>query len=447
MSNVVSETAVTSTTVRQDAQQMRKLVIASVLGNALEWYDFFLYGTAAALVFGPLFFPVGGDPLQGTLLAFSGFAVGFLARPLGGILFGHIGDRYSRKMTLIMTLTLMGATTFIIGLLPTYAQIGIWAPLSLIILRFLQGVASGGEWGGGVLMLSENAPESQKGYYTAWSQVGVCGGFVLSSLAFYLVQLLPQEEVMSWAWRIPFLLSLFIFLVGVYIRRNIQENAVFVARKAENDSKNEAHHLPVLSAFKNHPRAILQAIGLRLAENGAVYIFFTFSVVYCKHIGIDTRDLIAAVTIAMTVEIATILGWGWLSDRIGRKRLYYIGVIGMALVAFPFFWLLNMHTFPAMLLAMLLALPLCHGAMIAAQPCLMVDLFPVEVRYTGLALGHEIGAVISGGISPMLAVAFLMMWDSYIPIALMLLAFALLALVALISIRQPQPRPEAVATT
>ncbi|EIX9082007.1 MHS family MFS transporter [Klebsiella aerogenes] len=426
---------------------MRKLIIGSFLGNSLEWYDFFLYGTAAALVFGPLFFPATNDPLLGSFLAFSGFAIGFIARPLGGVIFGHLGDRYSRKMTLIITLTLMGASTFLIGLLPTYAHIGVLAPIALITLRFVQGVASGGEWGGGVLMLSENAPESQKGYYTAWSQVGVCGGFVLSSLAFYLVQLLPQEEVMSWAWRIPFLLSLFIFLVGVYIRRNIQENAEFVARKAENDSKNEAHHLPVLSAFKNHPRAILQAIGLRLAENGAVYIFFTFSVVYCKHIGIDTRDLIAAVTIAMTVEIATILGWGWLSDRIGRKRLYYIGVIGMALVAFPFFWLLNMHSFPAMLLAMLLALPLCHGAMTAAQPCLMVDLFPVEVRYTGLALGHEIGAVISGGISPMLAVAFLMMWDSYIPIALMLLAFALLALVALISIRQPQPRPEAVATT
>ncbi|KGB05034.1 sugar (and other) transporter family protein [Klebsiella aerogenes] len=438
--------AVSGTTV-PPAQPMRKLIIGSFLGNSLEWYDFFLYGTAAALVFGPLFFPTTNDPLLGSFLAFSGFAIGFIARPLGGVIFGHLGDRYSRKMTLIITLTLMGASTFLIGLLPTYAHIGVLAPIALITLRFVQGVASGGEWGGGVLMLSENAPESQKGYYTAWSQVGVCGGFVLSSLAFYLVQLLPQGEVMSWAWRIPFLLSLFIFLVGVYIRRNIQENAEFVARKAENDSKNEAHHLPVLSAFKNHPRAILQAIGLRLAENGAVYIFFTFSVVYCKHIGIDTRDLIAAVTIAMTVEIATILGWGWLSDRIGRKRLYYIGVIGMALVAFPFFWLLNMHTFPAMLLAMLLALPLCHGAMIAAQPCLMVDLFPVEVRYTGLALGHEIGAVISGGISPMLAVAFLMMWDSYIPIALMLLAFALLALVALISIRQPQPRPEAVATT
>lgn len=428
------------------AQSMRKLIIGSFLGNSLEWYDFFLYGTAAALVFGPLFFPASDDPLLGSFLAFSGFAIGFVARPLGGVIFGHLGDKYSRKMTLIITLTLMGASTFLIGLLPTYAHIGVLAPIALITLRFVQGVASGGEWGGGVLMLSENAPESQKGYYTAWSQVGVSGGFVLSSLAFYLVQLLPQEDVLAWAWRIPFLLSLFIFLVGVYIRRNIQENAEFVARKTQNEGHQEEHHLPVLSACKNYPRAILQAIGLRLAENGAVYIFFTFSVVYCKHLGIDTRDVIAAVTIAMAVEIATILGWGWLSDRIGRKQVYYLGVIGMALVAFPFFWLLQMHTFPAILLAMLLALPVCHGAMIAAQPCMMVDLFPVEVRYTGLALGHEIGAVISGGISPMLAVAFLMTWDSYVPIALMLLTFALLALFALMSIHQPQSRREPAAT-
>ena len=258
MSNVVSETAVTSTTVRQDAQQMRKLVVASVLGNALEWYDFFLYGTAAALVFGPLFFPVGGDPLQGTLLAFSGFAVGFLARPLGGILFGHIGDRYSRKMTLIMTLTLMGATTFVIGLLPTYAQIGIWAPLSLIILRFLQGVASGGEWGGGVLMLSENAPASRRGFYTAWSQMGVSGGFVLSAFAFYLVQQLPESDFLSWGWRVPFLLSIVIFLVGVYIRKNIRESKAFTQAKPED--KHEK--IPLLVLVREHPKALLQAIAL-----------------------------------------------------------------------------------------------------------------------------------------------------------------------------------------
>lgn len=429
MSNVVTENTIT-TGVNQDAGQMRKLVIASVLGNALEWYDFFLYGTAAALVFGPLFFPVGGDPLQGTLLAFSGFAVGFLARPLGGIIFGHLGDRYSRKMTLIMTLTLMGATTFVIGLLPVYSQIGIWAPLTLIILRFLQGVASGGEWGGGVLMLSENAPASRRGFYTAWSQMGVSGGFVLSAFAFWLVQKLPESDFMSWGWRVPFLLSIVIFLVGVYIRKNIRESKAFTQAKPED--KHEK--IPLLVLVREHPKALLQAIALRLPENGASYIFFTFSVVYARHIGISTGDIISAVTLAMLVEFFSILFWGALSDRIGLKPVYYIGVIGLLVMAFPFFWLLSTGSYGAIMLAMFLGLPFCHGAMIGTQPCIMSDLFPVRVRYSGLALGHEVGSIFSGGLGPMLAVALLIEFDAAWPVSILLVVYALLAWVALRSL-------------
>jgi len=430
MSNVVTETTAAPVAASQDAKQLRKLVIASVLGNALEWYDFFLYGTAAALVFGPLFFPVGGDPMQGTLLAFSGFAVGFLARPLGGIVFGHIGDRYSRKMTLIMTLTLMGATTFIIGLLPVYAQIGIWAPVSLITLRFLQGVASGGEWGGGVLMLSENAPSSRRGYFTAWSQMGVSGGFVLSAFAFYLVQKLPEEDLMSWGWRVPFLLSILIFLVGVYIRKNIRESKAFSQAKPE--TKHEK--IPLMVLIREHPKALLQAIALRLPENGASYIFFTFSVVYAKHIGISTGEIISAVTLAMLVEFFSILFWGALSDRIGLKPVYYIGVIGLLVMAFPFFWLLSTGDYGWILLAMFLGLPFCHGAMIGTQPCIMSDLFPVRVRYSGLALGHEVGSIFSGGLGPMLAVALLMHFDASWPVSLLLMGYALLAWIALRSL-------------
>jgi len=430
MSNVVTENCNAAAAVPHDAGQMRKLVFASVLGNALEWYDFFLYGTAAALVFGPLFFPVGGDPMQGTLLAFSGFAVGFLARPLGGIVFGHLGDRYSRKMTLIMTLTLMGATTFVIGLLPTYAQIGIWAPLSLITLRFLQGVASGGEWGGGVLMLSENAPASRRGYFTAWSQMGVSGGFVLSAFAFYLVQKLPEAELMSWGWRVPFLLSIVIFLVGVYIRKNIRESKAFTQARPE-----EKHEkIPLMVLMREHPKALMQAIALRLPENGASYIFFTFSVVYAKHIGIGTGEIISAVTLAMLVEFFSILFWGALSDRIGLKPVYYIGVIGLLVMAFPFFWLLSTGDYGWIMLAMLLGLPFCHGAMIGTQPCIMSDLFPVRVRYSGLALGHEVGSIFSGGLGPMLAVALLMHFDASWPISLLLMAYALLAWIALRSL-------------
>ncbi|MDQ2255345.1 MFS transporter [Enterobacter soli] len=429
MSNVVTENTIT-TGVNQDVGQMRKLVIASVLGNALEWYDFFLYGTAAALVFGPLFFPVGGDPLQGTLLAFSGFAVGFLARPLGGIVFGHLGDRYSRKMTLIMTLTLMGATTFVIGLLPVYSQVGIWAPLTLIILRFLQGVASGGEWGGGVLMLSENAPASRRGFYTAWSQMGVSGGFVLSAFAFWLVQKLPESDFMSWGWRVPFLLSIVIFLVGVYIRKNIRESKAFTQAKPQ-----EKHEkIPLLVLVREHPKALLQAIALRLPENGASYIFFTFSVVYAKHIGISTGDIISAVTLAMLVDFFSILFWGALSDRIGLKPVYYIGVIGLLVMAFPFFWLLSTGSYGAIMLAMFLGLPFCHGAMIGTQPCIMSDLFPVRVRYSGLALGHEVGSIFSGGLGPMLAVALLIEFDAAWPVSILLVVYALLAWVALRSL-------------
>jgi len=430
MSNVVTETTAAPVAASQDAKQLRKLVIASVLGNALEWYDFFLYGTAAALVFGPLFFPVGGDPMQGTLLAFSGFAVGFLARPLGGIVFGHIGDRYSRKMTLIMTLTLMGATTFIIGLLPVYAQIGIWAPVSLITLRFLQGVASGGEWGGGVLMLSENAPSSRRGYFTAWSQMGVSGGFVLSAFAFYLVQKLPEEDLMSWGWRVPFLLSILIFLVGVYIRKNIRESKAFSQAKPE--TKHEK--IPLMVLIREHPKALLQAIALRLPENGASYIFFTFSVVYAKHIGIGTGEIISAVTLAMLVEFFSILFWGALSDRIGLKPVYYIGVIGLLVMAFPFFWLLSTGDYGWDMMAMFLGLPFCHGAMIGTQPCIMSDLFPVRVRYSGLALGHEVGSIFSGGLGPMLAVALLMHFDASWPVSLLLMGYALLAWIALRSL-------------
>ncbi len=430
MSNVVTETTAAPVAASQDAKQLRKLVIASVLGNALEWYDFFLYGTAAALVFGPLFFPVGGDPMQGTLLAFSGFAVGFLARPLGGIVFGHIGDRYSRKMTLIMTLTLMGATTFIIGLLPVYAQIGIWAPVSLITLRFLQGVASGGEWGGGVLMLSENAPSLRRGYFTAWSQMGVSGGFVLSAFAFYLVQKLPEEDLMSWGWRVPFLLSILIFLVGVYIRKNIRESKAFSQAKPE--TKHEK--IPLMVLIREHPKALLQAIALRLPENGASYIFFTFSVVYAKHIGIGTGEIISAVTLAMLVEFFSILFWGALSDRIGLKPVYYIGVIGLLVMAFPFFWLLSTGDYGWIMLAMFLGLPFCHGAMIGTQPCIMSDLFPVRVRYSGLALGHEVGSIFSGGLGPMLAVALLMHFDASWPVSLLLMGYALLAWIALRSL-------------
>lgn len=418
------------------SQNMKRIVISSILGNALEWYDFFLYGTAAALVFGTLFFPAQSDPLIGTLLAFSGFAIGFIARPLGGVFFGHIGDKYSHKMTLIITLTLMGASTFMIGVLPTYQHVGIIAPVLLISMRFLQGIASGGEWGGGVLMLSENAPEHKKGFYTAWSQAGVSGGFVLSALAFYMVNLLPQESVMSWGWRMPFLASVLIFFLGIYIRKNIKENPDVIAARKKAKESNDTAHIPIIHILKKHPLQVLQAIGLRMPENGAVYIFFTFSLVYGKHIGLTDGAIVGATGIAMLLELFSIVMWGAIADKIGFKTVYYIGVFGLLIMAFPFFWLIDSGVNACIMLAMILGLPVCHGAMIGAQPCLMGELFPTEARYTGLALGHELGALLAGGFGPMLAVGLLIKFNASWPVSLMLIVFAMLAFITLLTIKE-----------
>ncbi|HXZ09162.1 MAG TPA: MFS transporter, partial [Paraburkholderia sp.] len=348
------------------APTLRRIIVASVLGNALEWYDFFLYGTAAALIFGPLFFPLHGDPLMGTLAAFAAFAIGFLARPLGGIVFGHIGDRHGRKRALVVTLMMMGAATFGIGLLPTFSQIGFLAPAALVCLRVLQGIASGGEWGGGVLLISESAPPNRRGYYASFSQIGVAGGFVLSAAAFYLVQLLPAEALMSWGWRVPFLASVLIFGVGTYIRRSLPESRDFAATKPQ--------HMPVLTVLREHPKEVLQAMGLRIAENGGTYIFLSFVLVYGKAIGVPVSVMLGGVMAAMLLELLTIVLWGRLSDIIGRRPVYMIGALGLVVIAFPAFWLIDTHEPLWVFVALALGLPFCHAAMIGTQPALMGEL-------------------------------------------------------------------------
>ncbi|MBD1586363.1 MHS family MFS transporter [Pseudomonas sp. C2L12B] len=425
----------------QTPQSLRRIVVASVIGNALEWYDFFLYGTAAALVFGPLFFPAGTDPVLGTLGAFAGFAVGFVARPVGGVLFGHIGDRHGRKRALVITLALMGIATFLMGLLPTFAQAGYLAPLALVLLRVVQGVASGGEWSGGVLMLSENAPPGKAGFYAAWSQLGVSGGFVLSAAAFYAVQLLPNEAFMSWGWRVPFLASVLIFGVGLYIRRRLPESRDFQQEAAPAAA---AQHLPVWQVLREHPKAVLQAMGLRLAENGGAYIFLAFSMAYAKFSGLATQVVLAGVMLAMVLEAFSILLWGWLSDVIGRRAVYAFGSVGLVVLAFPFFWLFDTHQPTLVYLALVLGLPISHGAMIGTQPALMAELFPTHVRYTGLALGHEIASIFAGGFAPMIATGLFASAHAAWPVALMLVLFGVLTSLTLLTL---PGRPRAMRAT
>ena len=404
MSNVVSETVVTPAETRHDAQQMRKLVVASVLGNALEWYDFFLYGTAAALVFGPLFFPVGGDPLQGTLLAFSGFAVGFLARPLGGIVFGHIGDRYSRKMTLIMTLTLMGATTFVIGLLPTYESIGYWAAFLLVILRFVQGMAMGGEWGGAVLMAVEHAPEGKKGFWGSLPQASAGGGLMLASMALWLVSLMPEPILFSWGWRLPFLASILLLGVGWYIRVKVPESPDFEKVKA----KAEEIKVPALQVFKNHPKQVLTIIIARAAENAWFYMASTFALAYTTtQLGIPRQEILfATICGAGAIMLMTPL-CGHLSDKVGQRNMFMFGLLVLALYCYPFFSMLNTKDPVLVWTAIVLAIGVVFPIMYAPQAQLFARQFPAEIRYSGISISVQFAGVLGGGLAPMVATKLL----------------------------------------
>ena len=412
---------------RAKSPGISRYVIASLVGNSLEWYDFFLYATAAAIVFGKLFFPAGTDPLVGTLGAFVGFAVGFAARPLGGILFGHIGDRVSRKSALVMTLSIMGIATFLMGFLPTYQQVGIWAPILLVILRVLQGIAAGGEWGGGVLIISENSSDQRRGLFSAFSQGGVTLGFVLASAAFYLAQLLPNDQFMAWGWRLPFLLSVVLFGVGMYIRFRMPETKEFEQVK----KTGERESVPVLAALRTHPKEILVAMGLRVAENGGSYLFLSFSLVYGVHVGVETGTLLLGVMLSMLFAFCTIVFFGHLSDKIGRRRVYAFGALALALMAFPFFWLINSNSPSLVILAYFIGNGICHAAMIGAQPAFFHELFSPEVRYSGMAFAHELASVFAGGLAPFIATALLLSYDSSTPVSLYAIGLALITLTAL----------------
>jgi MFS family permease len=326
----------------------------------------------------------------------------------------------------------MGGATFLIGALPTYAQVGVWAPGLLLALRILQGIAAGGEWGGGVLMISESAPPEKRGFYASLSQIGVGGGFVLSAAIFFIVQMLPKDAFMTWGWRVPFLLSILIFSVGVYIRSKLPESAEF----ANAQVAGKKAHMPVLDVIRKHPREILVAMGLRVAENGGSYIMLAFALAYGKFIGVSSQVMLAAVIVSMSVELFTMLLWGRLSDRIGRKPVYLIGALGLVAISFPFFWLLDSKVPALIWLAFLLGNAVCHGAMIGTQPSLMGELFSTEVRYSGMALGHEVASVFAGGLAPMLATALLAHYHAAWPVALMMMTMGLITVIALVYTRE-----------
>jgi len=410
---------------RDQRSSITHVAVASFVGTAIEWYDFFLYGTAAALIFNKLFFPTF-DPLSGTLAAFGTYAVGFVARPLGGIVFGHYGDKVGRKTMLSLTLLLMGVATFCIGLLPTYNVIGAWAPILLILLRVLQGFGVGGEWGGAVLMAVEHAPVARRGFYGSWPQVGVPAGLLLSTGVFSYVSTLSEDQLLGWGWRVPFLLSLLLVGVGLFIRLRIAETPAFT-RVRETGA---VVRIPLLDAIRSHPRNILLAMGARLAENGVFYIYSVFVLVYVtEQLKLPRGLVLNGVLLATVGELISIPAFGALSDRIGRRPVYMGGAAFSALFAFPFFWLVDTQQ-PALLwLAITLGLAIGHGAMYGPQASFFSELFGARVRYSGASLGYQLASVFAGGLSPLIATS-LLQWShgKPWPVALYMIVMALITL-------------------
>src|SRR5215217_8625126 len=404
-----------------------QVIGASVIGTIMEWYDFFIFAAAAALVFPALFFPER-EPLTGTLLAFGTYGLGFFARPLGGIIFGNLGDKIGRKTVLVITLLLMGIATTLIGVLPTFNQIGIWAAVLLLLLRILQGLGAGAEFGGAVIMAAEYSPQGKRGLYASLPCTGVAIGLLLSSGVFALFQSLPKDQFLAWGWRIPFLLSIVVVAVGLYVRLRILETPVFTHVK-------ETHtevQTPAMEVVRSQPRNLLVAIGARFSENGNAYIIQTFALTYvATQLGVPENTALLGVLISAAIGLFTIPAYGALSDRVGRRLLYLMGSAFLALFAFPFFWLLNTESTILIWLAIVLANAGGVYAMFSPQAAYFVELFDTRVRYSGLAISREVSAPFAGGIAPFIATGLLAWSGSYWPIALYMIGLSLITLVAI----------------
>lgn len=413
---------------RQLVSQRRRAVLASTIGTTVEWYDFFLYGTAAALVFPHLFFP-GGSPYSGVLASFATQFVGFAARPLGAALFGHFGDRIGRKATLVWTLLLMGIATFLMGLLPSRASIGLAAPLLLVLLRIVQGIGVGGEWGGSVLLSMEWGPQRRRGLMASFPQLGVPLGLLTSTAAVRLMESVAGDGFDTWGWRVPFLLSIVLVGVGLYVRLRVLESPAF----AEVKKQRAVVAQPVWEVIRSQPREIVTAALVRMSEQAPFYLFITFVLTYgTSRLSLDRADLLDDTLVAAAIGVITVPLFGHLSDRLGRRLIYGVGIVATAIFAFPYFGLLNTGTAGLVLLAIVLSL-VFHDMQYGPQAALIAESFGTNLRYSGAGIGYQLASVVAGGPAPLIATAILKhtgasTWISVYIIGCCAIAFAALLL-------------------
>jgi metabolite-proton symporter len=414
-----------------------KVVGASLIGTTIEWYDFFLYGSAAALVFNKLFFPTE-DELTGTLLAFLTYAVGFVARPLGGLVFGHYGDRLGRKRLLVISLLMMGGSTFLIGCLPTYAALGAGAPLLLTALRLVQGFALGGEWGGAVLLVSEHGDPRNRGFWASWPQAGAPGGnLIATGVLALLAAVQPDDAFLAWGWRVAFLLSGVLVLIGLWIRLTVTESPVF---QEALERQEPAPKAPIVGVLRHHWADVLVAMGARMAENVSYYVITAFVLVYgTTAAGLPKGTVLNAVLIGSAFHFVTIPLWGALSDRIGRRPVYLLGAVGVGLWAFAFFPLIDTKNFALVTVAVTVGL-LLHGAMYGPQAAFFSELFATRMRYSGVSIGYQLASIAAGGVAPLIAVALLDAYGSSVPVSVYVVAAAILTIIAVIASRETRDR-------
>ncbi|MFC7449037.1 MFS transporter [Rhodococcus daqingensis] len=421
---------------QQTPRGFHRIVAASMAGTVAEWYEFFLYGMAAALVFGDVFFKSTGNPLDGVIAALLTYAIGFVARPIGGILFGHYGDKFGRKKLLQVSLLMIGVSTFLIGTIPSFDQIGYAAPAILVLLRFAQGIAIGGEWGGAVLLVAEQSPDNRRGFWSSFPQVGAPLGNVLATVVLLVLSFaLPEEAFLSWGWRLAFFFSAFIVLIGWFIRTKVEDSPIFreishEQPQAENTWK------AIKRVFRARPREVLTAMGARVIENILYYMVVTFSLTYLSvHLKVDTSTILTLMLLSHIVHAGMILLFGWMSDKVGRRPVYLVGAMlatGYCFVAFP---LMDSGSNALILCAITIGL-IIHAIMYAPQPAMMAEMFPTHMRYIGVSLGAQVTAIFAGSLAPVISTMLLRAYGSWVPIAVYVAIAGLISIVAVLFMRE-----------